>query len=1021
QLMGAADIVLIDSRTGVAEMSGVCTRQLADVVVCLCAPNDQNLDGVEMMARSFQRDELVQARGRPIQLIMAEARLDLSEGRPVDLFEGRFREKLNKFAPDLFNRLGVFFTKLRIPYIKEYAFSEQMVIGDPEGVKSLQEAYVTLAAHIAALAPGNSAVRRQCREVLRNTFGLPTVYIALIDAQEKEFSQKLSSRLEDAGTITLPVEVGTTESGMWMRGAWETSGPTSALVMVIGQRTLRDDRARRIWEAARERGVCLYFVLAGLDADALERPRWTRRLKLYDTASEWETLVATLQSPCPGKRVPMMAPVLVNPLIGRDQELGKLKDVLLGGASRAIAVLGAPGIGKTALARAVCHDEDVIDAFDGGILWASLAGENDARAAAASMLTALTGDAAVDSTLDDTTRKLSDALSRRHCLIVFDELTEAGQLGRLRDLGGQSRLLLTSRVRGLARELEAYELELGPLDSAGGVALLLSGTKSKPGTPSVQAAALAEELGNVPVALELANRALKGGADIEALAQGVQSQGLETVVVGSSATSLFGAYAMMLERLSAPDRARLPLLGDLPAGTSLPLKAIASALDLSAADSARLMRTLASMSVVEFDEAKGTVLIPAIASQYFKSLRREQKRAEAQTVTSADGSRRMPLRDGILISYTREDSAGYAGRLYDRLRALGRDRIFMDVDSIRPGDDFVDAIRRMIDACSVALVLMGPKWLSKMRESTFLMEELRRLVTEAGRGTIRVIPVLVGGATMPSGNDLPVELQPLSRFNAFQISDVYFQRDVDRLVDIFRQLESSGPQVAAAASSSVSQSRRNMLTVVVGAMMVLAGIAAWVFWPRAHPGLVPPNVQSAPPEFTRAEQYYYARDFPEAAQLYEKAADLGYVPAMNRVGRLYELGQGVPRDFSQAKQWYQKAASAGNLDAQAALNALSTWTVVIATDKDLKYSKQWVDNLKGLGFAASIYLRDEKYVTGAGSFRTESDAESAATSLRPKTRPDAHPVDLTKWCASSTVTVEENQPVFVCAGPRKPL
>src|SRR5262249_41610698 len=46
-----ADIVLIDSRTGVTEMSGVCTRQLADVVVSFCVPNFQNLDGVERMVR----------------------------------------------------------------------------------------------------------------------------------------------------------------------------------------------------------------------------------------------------------------------------------------------------------------------------------------------------------------------------------------------------------------------------------------------------------------------------------------------------------------------------------------------------------------------------------------------------------------------------------------------------------------------------------------------------------------------------------------------------------------------------------------------------------------------------------------------------------------------------------------------------------------------------------------------------------------------------------------------------------
>ena len=69
QLLDAdlADVVLIDSRTGVTEMSGVCTRQLADVVVMLSAPNDQNLDGVAKMARSFTRPELNAARaGGPI-------------------------------------------------------------------------------------------------------------------------------------------------------------------------------------------------------------------------------------------------------------------------------------------------------------------------------------------------------------------------------------------------------------------------------------------------------------------------------------------------------------------------------------------------------------------------------------------------------------------------------------------------------------------------------------------------------------------------------------------------------------------------------------------------------------------------------------------------------------------------------------------------------------------------------------------------------------------------------------------
>jgi hypothetical protein len=49
----------------------------------------------------------------------------------------------------------------------------------------------------------------------------------------------------------------------------------------------------------------------------------------------------------------------------------------------------------------------------------------------------------------------------------------------------------------------------------------------------------------------------------------------------------------------------------------------------------------------------------------------------------------------IFISYRRDDSAGHAGRLADDLvECFGRRNVFEDVDSIRPGDDFVDAMRR---------------------------------------------------------------------------------------------------------------------------------------------------------------------------------------------------------------------------------------------------------------------------------------------------------------------------------------
>ena len=69
--------------------------------------------------------------------------------------------------------------------------------------------------------------------------------------------------------------------------------------------------------------------------------------------------------------------------------------------------------------------------------------------------------------------------------------------------------------------------------------------------------------------------------------------------------------------------------------------------------------------------------------------------------------------DGIFISYRREDSAGYAGRLYDRLAAhFGSHMVFMDVEGIEPGVDFVEAIEKAVTSCKVLVVLMGKAWLN---------------------------------------------------------------------------------------------------------------------------------------------------------------------------------------------------------------------------------------------------------------------------------------------------------------------
>jgi TIR domain-containing protein len=143
---------------------------------------------------------------------------------------------------------------------------------------------------------------------------------------------------------------------------------------------------------------------------------------------------------------------------------------------------------------------------------------------------------------------------------------------------------------------------------------------------------------------------------------------------------------------------------------------------------------------------------------------------------------------GVFISYRRDDTAGYAGRLYDALSAhFGRDLVFIDVDSIRAGENFVDVIDKWIASSSVVIVLIGKAWLNSAGAHGRRLDDphdfVRLEVASALRQKIPVIPVLVGGAKMPSPDDLPAPLAPLAQINAIEIFDQLFRDSVRHLVD----------------------------------------------------------------------------------------------------------------------------------------------------------------------------------------------------------------------------------------------
>ena len=144
----------------------------------------------------------------------------------------------------------------------------------------------------------------------------------------------------------------------------------------------------------------------------------------------------------------------------------------------------------------------------------------------------------------------------------------------------------------------------------------------------------------------------------------------------------------------------------------------------------------------------------------------------------------------IFISYRREETAYPAGWLYDRLAdRYGGPQIFKDVDSIQLGDDFVEVLTRAVGSCDVLLALIGDQWLTVTDEhgrrrlddpDDFVRLEIEAALTRK----VRVIPILVDGARMPSTDELPDTLVKLNRRQALELSPARFEFDTNRLLKV---------------------------------------------------------------------------------------------------------------------------------------------------------------------------------------------------------------------------------------------
>jgi len=228
-------------------------------------------------------------------------------------------------------------------------------------------------------------------------------------------------------------------------------------------------------------------------------------------------------------------------------------------------------------------------------------------------------------------------------------------------------------------------------------------------------------------------------------------------------------------------------------------------------------------------------------------------------------------RPQVFISYRRDDAAGYARAVHAELaREFGADRVFIDVDDIGAGQAFDKVIRREVGASQVLLVLIGERWLGERDGAPPRIHDVGDFVrievaTGLARG-MRVIPLLLDGAAMPTEAQLPEPLRALARRNALELANAGFAADIERLVATLHE-SLHGP---TAAPLLPVRRRVTLRAAVAGVLLVGTAVVAGAWFVRLGPAIA-----EARPDINGVWQAEVTYDWPNAryAERFEFAGE----------------------------------------------------------------------------------------------------------------------------------------------------
>lgn len=268
------------------------------------------------------------------------------------------------------------------------------------------------------------------------------------------------------------------------------------------------------------------------------------------------------------------------------------------------AIHGMGGIGKTTLVDYLTRDPEVQARFPDGILRVTLTQQPDVLLLLADWIQALGDYSFHPMVVESASAHLRTLLHDKACLLVVDDAWQADTVRPFMVGGEHCRVLVTTRDATLAPKVGARPYELDVMTEAQALALFEARLRKPLGGDRTQAAALARELGYLPLALELAAAQVEGGATWAELLAAFRKGLADLAVLDlDEATyrneSLRLSFRLSLEQLSAEDQGAFAWVGVLPEDARLNPAMAATLWEQPEADASKRLCRLRNKSLLK--------------------------------------------------------------------------------------------------------------------------------------------------------------------------------------------------------------------------------------------------------------------------------------------------------------------------------------------------------------------------------------------------------------------------------------